>query len=106
MHFRLLILGLWALLNNAGKTGNNGPAEWLIKQDYEDVFAVNLLGAIDMTVTFLPVIKKAKGRIVNTSSMAGRLSFAETAPYCISKFGVEAFSDSIRLGCSVILTEL
>ncbi len=73
-----------------------GPAEWLVKEDYEDLFAVNLLGVIDMTVTFLPLIKKAKGRIVNTSSMAGRVSFAETAPYSITKYGVEAFSDSIR----------
>ena len=93
----LCIAGLWGLLNNAGKISRAvGPAEWLVKEDYEDLFAVNLLGVIDMTVTFLPLIKKAKGRIVNTSSMAGRVSFAETAPYSITKYGVEAFSDSIR----------
>ncbi len=83
-------------MNNAGIVGNYGPAEWLTRDDYDRVLSVNLHGLIDMTVTFLPLLKRAKGRIVNTSSVYGRISVAMSAPYTISKYGVEAFSDSIR----------
>ncbi len=93
-----LIAGLWGVLNNAGIGGNGGPAEWLTKADYEEVFNVNLHGLIDVTVTFLPLVKQAKGRVVNTASIAGRISLPFCAPYAISKYGVEAFSDSIRQG--------
>ncbi len=92
----LLYKGLWGLLNNAGISGYKGPVEWLIRDDYKTVLNVNLHGLIDVTVTFLPLLKKAKGRIVNMSSVYGRIAVAEAAPYAISKHGVEAYSDSIR----------
>lgn len=91
-----VVLGLSGLLNNAGIIGGYGPAEWLLRQDYEEVLSVNLHGLIDVTITFLPLLKKAKGRLVNTSSVGGRISLPLFAPYCVSKYGVEAFSDSIR----------
>ncbi len=87
---------LWELLNNAGIATKTGPIEWFGKRDLEEILSVNLLGLIDVTVTFLPLIKKARGRIVNTSSIAGRLSVADLALYSVSKYGIEAFSDSIR----------
>lgn len=49
-----------------------------------------------MTKTFLPLIKKAKGRIVIVSSIAGVISPQAFSPYCISKYGVEAFADALR----------
>ncbi len=67
-----------------------------MKADYEEVLAVNCLGLIDVTMAFLPLIKKARGRIVNMSSIGGRVSGPGLAPYHVSKYGVEAFSDSIR----------
>jgi NAD(P)-dependent dehydrogenase (short-subunit alcohol dehydrogenase family) len=60
------------------------------------VLSVNLLGAVDMTMTFLPLIKQSRGRIVNMSSICGRLSVAAITPYCMSKYGIEAFTDALR----------
>ena len=57
---------------------------------------VNLLGMIDMTMTFLPLIKAGRGRIVNMSSMGGRISVPGNTPYVMSKYGVEAFTDALR----------
>ena len=61
-----LSVGLWGLINNAGIAGRSGPADWLNLDDYHQVINVNLFGLIDVTTTFLSLIKKEKGRIVNT----------------------------------------
>ncbi|KAM6472861.1 retinol dehydrogenase 16-like isoform 2-T3 [Liasis olivaceus] len=87
--------GLWGLINNAGTAMPSAPNEWLTKKDFVSVLNVNLLGLIDVTLHMLPFVRKAKGRVVNMSSMMGRLS-CFGGGYCISKFGVEAFSDSLR----------
>ena len=87
--------GLWGVLNNAGINGG-APIEWQKISDYQRVLNVNTLGVIDVTTTFLPLVKKEKGRIVNTASMAGRISLDGMAPYAMSKYAVEAFSDSLR----------
>lgn len=100
LHHRMSFLlrtGLAGIVNNAGIGGSAaGLADWLVIQDYVDVMRVNLLGVIDVTTTFLPLLKKERGRIVNTSSVSGRLGGSFSAPYSVSKFGVEAFSDVIR----------
>ncbi|XP_038608571.1 retinol dehydrogenase 7-like [Tachyglossus aculeatus] len=87
--------GLWGLVNNAGIAFPMVPNEWLTKEDFTKVLDVNLLGLIDVTLTLLPLVKRARGRIVNVASVMGRLSVFGGG-YCISKFGVEAFSDSLR----------
>ena len=94
--------GLWGVFNNAGIAGAIGPAEWLHLSDYQKVLDVNLFGLVDVTTTFLPLIKREKGRIINTASVFGRHTIGGSLPYCISKYGVESFSDSIRLVCAVI----
>jgi retinol dehydrogenase-16 len=88
--------GLWALMNNAGLMGALTPPEWVTVSDYKFVANVNLYGLIDVTMTFLPLIKLAKGRVVSTSSVAGRVSNSIGIPYNVSKYGVEAFMDGIR----------
>ncbi|XP_053564139.1 retinol dehydrogenase 7 [Bombina bombina] len=87
--------GLWGLVNNAAFGFALGPNEWQTKEDFAKALNVNVLGTIDVTLNLLPLIRKAHGRIVNVASGAGRLSIAGGG-YCISKFGVEAFSDSLR----------
>ncbi|XP_004647039.1 short-chain dehydrogenase/reductase family 9C member 7-like [Octodon degus] len=87
--------GLWALVNNAGVGLPSGPNEWLTKEDFVKVINVNLVGTIDVTLHMLPMVKKARGRVVNMSSSGGRVAVIGGG-YCISKFGLEAFSDSIR----------
>ncbi|XP_063149930.1 retinol dehydrogenase 16-like [Candoia aspera] len=88
--------GLWGLVNNAGVSIPTAPNEWLTKEDFKKIIDINLLGVIDVTIQMLPLLRRAKGRIVNVSSVMGRLSFFGGG-YCPSKFGVEAFSDSLRI---------
>lgn len=90
-----VVPGLWAVVNNAGVSQPSGPTDWLTIDDYKSMLAVNLGGVIDVTLSVLPLIKKAKGRVVNVSSVFGRIS-PIGGPYCVSKYGVEAFSDSLR----------
>ncbi len=58
--------------------------------------AVNLFGAIRVTKKFAPLIRKSQGRIVNVSSIVGRSSIRCLSAYCISKHGLEAFSNVLR----------
>ncbi|KAM6153513.1 retinol dehydrogenase 16-like [Erethizon dorsatum] len=87
--------GLWGLVNNAGISFPAGPNEWLNKQDIVNVLNVNLLGVIEVTLSLLSLVRKAQGRVVNVSSVMGRVSLFGGG-YCISKYGVESFSDSLR----------
>lgn len=67
----------------------------MVIDDFKSISNVNLLGVIAVTLSVLPFIKKAKGRVVNVSSVLGRISMP-TGPYCVSKYGVEAFNDCLR----------
>ncbi|XP_032060787.1 retinol dehydrogenase 5 [Aythya fuligula] len=87
--------GLFGLVNNAGVANPIGPTEWMRIEDYRQVLAVNTFGAIEVTLALLPLLKRARGRVVNTSSVLGRLS-ANGGGYCLSKYCIEAFSDSLR----------
>uniref|UniRef100_A0A8D2B6P0 Retinol dehydrogenase 16 n=1 Tax=Sciurus vulgaris TaxID=55149 RepID=A0A8D2B6P0_SCIVU len=87
--------GLWGLVNNAGIALPSAPSEWLTKQDFVNVLEVNMFGVIEVTLSLMSLVRKARGRVVNVASVLGRLSISGGA-YSISKFGVEAFSDSLR----------
>ncbi|OXB51660.1 hypothetical protein ASZ78_006457 [Callipepla squamata] len=88
--------GLWGLVNNAGIAIPTAPNEWLRKEDFVKVLNVNLVGLIEVTLSLLLQLKRARGRVVNVASVMGRLA-CFGGGYCPSKFGVEAFSDSLRL---------
>lgn len=101
--------GLQALINNAG-IGIGGPLEFLPMKEFRMQFDVNVFGVLAVTQAFLPIIRRGKGRIVITGSVAGRLSGPFSGPYAASKFAVEALSDSLRVelqpwGIRVILIE-
>ncbi|XP_026877709.1 D-beta-hydroxybutyrate dehydrogenase, mitochondrial isoform X1 [Electrophorus electricus] len=87
--------GLWAVVNNAG-VSTFGEVEFTSMDTYKQVSEVNLWGTIRVTKSLLPLIRRAEGRVVNIASMYGRMGNALRSPYCISKFGVEAFSDCLR----------
>ncbi|XDV46898.1 hypothetical protein PO909_016702 [Leuciscus waleckii] len=87
--------GLWAVVNNAG-ISTFGEVEFTSMDTYRQVSEVNLWGTIRVTKAFLPLIRRAKGRVVNIASMYGRMGNALRSPYCVSKYGVEAFSDCLR----------
>ncbi|XP_064257333.1 retinol dehydrogenase 16-like [Passer domesticus] len=88
--------GLWGLVNNAGIAIPTAPNEWLSKEDFVKVLNVNLVGLVEVTLSLLPLLRRARGRVVNVASVMGRVSFFGGG-YCPSKYGVEAFSDSLRL---------
>ncbi|CAG5122351.1 unnamed protein product [Candidula unifasciata] len=87
--------GVWALINNAGIVGLAAPAEMCSREDVQVALGVNLLGPIDVTRHFLPLIRKSHGRIVNTTSVSGRVAIM-SIPYSVSKFGLEGFSNRLR----------
>ncbi|XP_077334571.1 D-beta-hydroxybutyrate dehydrogenase, mitochondrial [Lithobates pipiens] len=87
--------GLWGVINNAG-ISTFGEVEFTSMDTYKEVAEVNLWGTVRVTKTCLPLIRRAKGRVVNISSMLGRMANPARSPYCITKFGVEAFSDCLR----------
>ncbi|NXN83756.1 RDH16 dehydrogenase, partial [Bombycilla garrulus] len=99
--------GLWGLVNNAGIAIPTAPNEWLTKEDFVKVLNVNLVGLVEVTLSLLPLVRRARGRVVNVSSVMGRLSFFGGG-YCLSKHGVEAFSDSlsprVAPGCETLTT--
>ncbi|CAJ1087608.1 retinol dehydrogenase 7-like [Xyrichtys novacula] len=88
--------GLWAVVNNAGVSVPSAPNDWLTIDDFKYMLDVNLNGVIAVTLSVLPLIKKARGRVVNVASVFGRISVVG-GPYTVSKYGVEAFNDSLRL---------
>ena len=63
--------GLWGLVNNAG-IFYALAIEWAPLDNFKRTADVNLWGMIDVTKTFLPLVKKARGRVVNFSSVAGK----------------------------------
>ncbi|KAM9177115.1 retinol dehydrogenase 16-like [Mergus octosetaceus] len=87
--------GLWGLVNNAGIAIPSAPNEWLSKDDFVKVLNVNLVGLIEVTLSFLPLVRRARGRVVNVASVMGRIALFGGG-YCPSKYGVEAFSDTLR----------
>uniref|UniRef100_A0A8C6DYV9 Hydroxysteroid 17-beta dehydrogenase 6 n=1 Tax=Moschus moschiferus TaxID=68415 RepID=A0A8C6DYV9_MOSMO len=87
--------GLWGLVNNAGVFHSHGYTEWQKIETCRDTLRVNLVGVIEVTLSMLPLVRRAQGRIVNVSSILGRIAFFGSI-YCCSKYGVEAFSDILR----------
>lgn len=87
--------GLYGLVNNAGITVS-GPLELLDLAEIRRQFEVNLFGQIAVTQAFLPLLRRANGRIVNMSSINGRVAPPFLGPYAMSKFALEAFSDALR----------
>jgi len=87
--------GVWGLVNNAGIVVA-GPLEFLPAEALREQFEVNVFGAVALTRAFLPLLRAARGRIVNVSSVNGRLAAPFTGAYAGSKFALEALSDALR----------
>lgn len=88
---------LGAVVNNAG-FGQAGALEDLTREALERQFAVNVFGLQDLTNRLVPVFREAgAGRIVQVSSVVGRMSLPFLGAYCASKFAVEAMGDAQRI---------
>ncbi|XP_010119163.1 PREDICTED: estradiol 17-beta-dehydrogenase 2-like, partial [Chlamydotis macqueenii] len=62
--------GLWGIVNNAGILGFPADGELLPMSTYRQCMEVNFFGAVEVSKTFLPLLRKSQGRLVNVSSMA------------------------------------
>ena len=84
------------LVNNAG-FALVGPIEAISDADWERQYQTNVLGLVRVTRAFLPAMReRRKGRIINVSSIAGRVTLPFFAPYNSTKHAVESISDSLR----------
>lgn len=88
--------GLSGVVNNAGIVVS-GPLEFLPESEIRKQFEVNVMGPIMVVQAFLPLLRKARGRIVNMSSISGRMALPFLGPYAASKFALEAITDSLRV---------
>jgi NAD(P)-dependent dehydrogenase (short-subunit alcohol dehydrogenase family) len=86
---------LAGLVNNAG-IAVAGPLEFLPLDQLRLQLEINLVGQVAVTQQFLPSLRSGQGRIVNVSSIGGRVALPLVAAYNASKFGLEAISDSLR----------
>lgn len=85
------------LVNNAGY-GSYGAVEDVSIAEAKRQFEVNLFGMARLTQLVLPYMRAQRsGRIINTSSMGGRLVSYMGAWYHATKYAVEAFSDALRM---------
>ncbi len=99
-----------ALVNNAGYS-QSGAVESVPMEDVRRQFETNLFGLLRMCQLVLPGMRRARaGRIVNLSSMGGRLVFPGGGIYHATKYAVEALSDAMRFelagfGVQVVVIE-
>jgi NAD(P)-dependent dehydrogenase (short-subunit alcohol dehydrogenase family) len=86
---------LRTLVNNAG-IAVNAPIEILSLADWRYQFDVSVFGQIALTRALLPALLASRGRIVNITSVGGRVAMANYGAYSAAKFAMEAVSDSLR----------
>jgi NAD(P)-dependent dehydrogenase (short-subunit alcohol dehydrogenase family) len=84
------------LVNNAG-IAVPGPLEFLSPDELRRQLEVNVVGQLRVTQLALPALREARGRIVNIGSISGRSALPFLGPYAMSKFALEAMTDSMRL---------
>lgn len=98
------------LVNNAGY-GFFGAIETVPMEDARQQLEVNVFGLARLTQLVLPHMRKqGSGRIINTSSIAGKMVFYMGGWYNVTKYSVEAFSDALRMemkpfGIDVVMIE-
>ena len=102
--------GLDVLVNNAG-FGEMAPLETIPLARVRAMFETNVVGLARVTRAFLPTMRaRGVGRVVNVSSLMGRMVVPAQGAYAASKHAVEALSDALRrevepFGVSVVVLE-
>jgi NAD(P)-dependent dehydrogenase (short-subunit alcohol dehydrogenase family) len=87
--------GVAGLVNNAG-IAVPGPLEHLPIDELRRQLEVNLVGQVAVTQAFMPLLRAARGRIVNIGSIGGRVALPLLGPYAASKHAMEGITDSLR----------
>jgi NAD(P)-dependent dehydrogenase (short-subunit alcohol dehydrogenase family) len=88
--------GLFALVNNAG-VAPPSAVELVDLNELRHVMEVNTLAPLRLIQACLPLLRRGHGRIVNMSSMNGKLAMPMVGAYSASKFALEALSDALRV---------
>jgi NAD(P)-dependent dehydrogenase (short-subunit alcohol dehydrogenase family) len=88
--------GLDGLVNNAG-IGVTAPVEYISAADLRRQFDVNVFGQIAVTQAFLPLVRQARGRIVNMGSVGSEISIPFGGALCGSKSAFKSLNDALRL---------
>src|SRR3954468_3764901 len=84
------------LINNAGII-QVGPLEHMDHEDFENAMATHFWGPLHLILEVVPVMRHRRfGRIVNISSIGGKIAVPHLAPYCASKFALTGLSDAVR----------
>ena len=84
------------LINNAGVI-QVGPLEHMEHQDFENAMATHFWGPLHLMLELIPSMRRRGfGRIVNISSIGGRIAVPHLAPYAASKFALTGLSDAVR----------
>jgi NAD(P)-dependent dehydrogenase (short-subunit alcohol dehydrogenase family) len=84
------------LVNGAGVIAV-GPFDEMTVDDYETAMKTHFYGPLYTTMAFLPGMReRGHGRIVNISSIGGKISVPHLLPYCASKFALAGFSEGMR----------
>jgi short-subunit dehydrogenase len=84
------------LVNNAGVI-QVGPLEVMTLEDFEQAMAIHFWGPLYTTLAVLPQMRSRRdGRIVNVSSIGGRIAVPHLVPYSASKFALAGLSEGLR----------
>jgi NAD(P)-dependent dehydrogenase (short-subunit alcohol dehydrogenase family) len=86
---------LRAVINNAG-IAINAPVELLPMAEWRRQFEVNFFGHVALTQAVLPALHASSGRVVNISSIGGKVALPTYGAYAGAKFALEAMSDALR----------
>jgi NAD(P)-dependent dehydrogenase (short-subunit alcohol dehydrogenase family) len=94
------ILERWSvidvLVNNAGVI-QVGPLEHMTTADFENTMATHFWGPLHLMFESVPSMRRRGfGRIVNITSIGGRIAVPHLGPYCASKFALVGLSDAVR----------
>ncbi len=88
--------GVDIVINNAGRAFY-GPADSITDAQWDSLVAVNLLAPAQIIRRLLPTLKqRGEAQIVNIASIAGLVAFKRVSAYCLTKFGLVGFSESLR----------
>lgn len=87
--------GLAGLVNNAG-VAVASPLEFIPLAEFRRQIEINVIGQLQVTQAFLPLLRKGRGRLVFIGSISGRVTTPMLGPYSASKFAVNAMADALH----------
>jgi short-subunit dehydrogenase len=84
------------LVNNAGSIAV-GPMDAMTEEDYREALSISFWAPLYATLAVLPSMRQRRnGRIVNISSIGGKISVPHLLPYCAGKFAMAGWSEGLR----------